>query len=78
MDEAIGLIRTAQHFSNSKRVIFWWKKVSPDVKKVFNNKKIFNKAFIKWKHKKTLKGQAKDVTAQSLINFGKLFKPSKD
>jgi len=73
MDEAIGLIRTAQQFSNSKRVISWWDKVSADVHKVFLTKKEFNKAYIKWKHKKKLKGQAKGVTAQSLIEFAGLF-----
>ena len=73
LDEAIGLIRTAQQFSSSKRVINWWKKVSPDVLKVLSNKKKFNKAFIKWKYKKTLKGQAKDVIAHDLIDFANLF-----
>ena len=73
LDEAIGLIRTAQQFSSSKRVIYWWNKVSSDVHKVFSNKKKFNKAFIKWKYKKTLKGQAKDVVAQNLIDFANLF-----
>ncbi len=73
MDEAIGLIRTAQQFSESKRVINLWKKVKNDVKKVFNNKKIYNSAFRKWKIKKTKKGQAKGVTSKSLIEFGKLF-----
>tara|TARA_B100000683_G_scaffold191454_1_gene184519 strand:+ start:28 stop:423 length:396 start_codon:yes stop_codon:yes gene_type:complete len=74
MDEAIGLIRTAQQFSDSKRVMTWWVKVLPDVKKVLSNKSKFNKEFIKWKRKKTKKGQAKGVTAQSLINFAKLFR----
>ena len=73
LDEAIGLIRTAQQFSSSKRVIYWWNKVSSDVHKVFSNKKKFNKAFIKWKYKKTLKGQAKDVEAHDLIDFANLF-----
>ena len=72
LDEAIGLIRTAQHFSESKRVMFWWEKVSEDVRKVLSKRK-FNKAFKKWKKKKTLKGQAKGVTAQSLIDFARLF-----
>ena len=73
LDEAIGLIRTAQQFSSSKRVIYWWEKVSSDVQKVLSNKKKFDKAFIKWKYKKTLKGQAKDVVAQNLIDFADLF-----
>ena len=73
LDEAIGLIRTAQHFSDSKRVMYWWEKVSADVQKVLSNKKKFNKAFKEWKYKKALKGQAKDVTSQHLINFANLF-----
>ena len=73
LDEAIGLIRTAQQFSSSKRVIYWWNKVYSDVHKVLSNKKKFNKAFIKWKYKKTLKGQAKDVKAHDLIDFANLF-----
>ena len=66
LDEAIGLIRTAQQFSESKRVMAWWNKVSPDVKKTLSNKKEYNKAFKEWKKKKTLKGQAKGVTSKSL------------
>ena len=73
LDEAIGLIRTAQQFSDSKRVIYWWKKVISDVQTVLSNKKKFKKAFVKWKHKKTLKGQAKDVIAENLIDFANLF-----
>lgn len=73
LDEAIGLIRTAQQFSESKRVIAWWNKVYPDVKKVFSNKREYNKAFKQWKKKKTLKGQAKGVTAESLRDFAGLF-----
>jgi hypothetical protein len=73
LDEAIGLIRTAQQFSESKRVIAWWNKVRIDVKKVFPSKRIYNSAFTKWKKKKTQKGQAKGVTAQHLIDFAKLF-----
>lgn len=74
LDEAIGLIRTAQQFSNSKRVLNKWMKVSNDVKKVFYNKKIFIKAFKKWKIKKTKKGQAQNVEAIHLIQFAHLFK----
>ena len=73
LDEAIGLIRTAQQFSESKRVMLWWNKVKNDVKKTLSNKKEFNNAFKKWKKKKTLKGQAKGVTAKSLIEFAKLY-----
>jgi len=73
LDEAIGLIRTAQQFSESKRVMAWWNKVSPDVKKTLSNKKEYNKAFKEWKKKKTLKGQAKGVTSKSLSDFAGLF-----
>lgn len=73
LDEAIGLVRTAQHFSESKRVISWWKKVYPDVKKVLSDKKKFSKAFITWKHKKTIKKQAQEVTLKSLIDFMKYY-----
>ena len=73
LDEAIGLIRAAQQFSESKRVMNLWNKVSKDVKKVLLNKTEFNKAFTKWKIKKTKKNQAKDVTKESLISFAKLF-----
>ena len=74
LDEAIGLIRTVQQFSNSKRVMNWWNKISADVKKVLSNKSKFKVAFAKWKHKKKLKGQANGITADSLIKFAKLFK----
>ena len=73
LDEAIGLIRTAQQFSDSKRVMAWWCKVKGDVKKALSNKKEFSKAFREWKKKKTLKGQAKGVTAKSLIKFAGLY-----
>ena len=73
LDEAIGLIRTAQQFSSSKRVMYWLEKVSSDVHKVLSNKKKFNEAFTVWKYKKTLKGQAKDVISQDLIDFANLF-----
>ena len=73
MDEAIGLMRTAQQFSDSKRVLNCWHKVKDDVKKVFKNKSQYNKAFKKWKHKKTLKNQAKEVTSKSLLDFYELF-----
>ena len=74
LDEAIGLIRTAQQFSESKRVIAWWNKVRTDVEKVFPSKRIYNNAFIIWKKKKTQKGQAKGITAQNLLDFAKFFK----
>ena len=56
-DEAIGLIRTAQQFNDSKRVMAWWYKVKNDVKKTLSNKKEYNRAFIEWKKKKTLKAK---------------------
>ena len=74
LDEAIGLIRAAQQFSESKRVLFWWEKIYTDVKTVLSNKQKFDKAFVKWKKRKTRKKQALDVTKQSLIDFAKLFK----
>ena len=64
-DEAIGLIRTAQQFNDSKRVMAWWYKVKNDVKKILSNKKEYNRAFREWKKKKTLKSQAKGVTAKA-------------
>ena len=74
LDEAIGLIRTAQQFNESKLVIRLFKKVINDIRLVFSSKKIFSKAFKKWKIKKTKKGQAKGVTENHLIEFAKLFK----
>ena len=73
LDEAIGLIRTAQQFNESKLVIRLFKKVINDIRLVFSSKKIFSKAFKKWKIKKTKKGQAKGVTENHLIEFAKLF-----
>ena len=49
LDEAIGLIRTAQQFSESKRVMAQWCKVKNDVKTALSNNKEFNKAFKIWK-----------------------------
>ena len=74
LDEAIGLIRAAQQFSESKRVLFWWEKIHNDVKTVLSNKQKFDKAFVQWKKRKTLKKQALNVTKKSLINFAQLFK----
>tara|TARA_Y200000002_G_C22617167_1_gene636540 strand:+ start:385 stop:780 length:396 start_codon:yes stop_codon:yes gene_type:complete len=74
LDEAIGLIRAAQQFSESKRVLFWWEKIHTDVKTVLSNKQKFDKAFVQWKKRKTLKKQALNVTKKSLINFAQLFK----
>ena len=74
LDEAIGLIRAAQQFLESKRVLFWWEKIHNDVKTVLSNKQKFDKAFVQWKKRKTLKKQALNVTKKSLINFAQLFK----
>jgi len=71
-DEAMGLIRTAQHFNKSKRVMDYWRKVRPDVKLVFANECDFIDAFKKWKQKKLQKGQAKDVEPEHLIRFARL------
>jgi len=71
-DEAMGLIRTAQHFHKSKRVMDYWRKVRPDVKLVFANEDDFINAFKKWKQKKLQKGQAKDVEPEHLIRFARL------
>ena len=43
----------------------WWYKVKNDVKKILSNKKEYNRAFREWKKKKTLKSQAKGVTAKA-------------
>ena len=69
LNESIGLIRTAQQFRNSKRVLKKWRLVSGDVLKVLFNKKIFTKAFKLWKQKKTIKHQAKGVKVQHLMRF---------
>jgi len=74
LDEAIGLIRTVQQFYKSKRVLKLWNNVKGDVRRVFTSKKIFSKAFKKWKIRKTKKGQAKGVKKDDLIKFAKLFK----
>jgi hypothetical protein len=71
-DEAIGLIRTSQQFSNSKSVISLWKKVRNDVFIVFRSQKIFMDTFAKWHAKKLKKNQARDVLPQHLIDFAGL------
>jgi hypothetical protein len=53
----------------SKRVCKLWEKVKGDVKKVFPTKKIFLKAFKKWKIKKTKKKQAIGVEAVHLLKY---------
>ena len=62
LDEAMGLIRTAQQFSGSKRVMKKWNWVAPDVRKVFTSKKVFNEAFIKWHAKKKKRSSKRSET----------------
>ena len=66
-DEAMGLIRTVQQFSGSKRVVALWEKVRKDVAMVFPTSAVFNKTFTKWHAKKLAKKQALGVTADDLI-----------
>ena len=68
-DEAVGRIRTYQQVMGSKRVCKLWEKVKEDVRKVFPTKKIFLKAFKKWKIKKTKKKQALGVEARHLLKY---------
>lgn len=67
-DEAMGLIRTVQQFSGSKRVVALWEKVRKDVAMVFPTRAVFNKTFKKWHAKKLAKKQALGVTVDELIN----------
>jgi hypothetical protein len=71
-DEAIGLIRTFQHFQDSKRVVSLWKKVRKDVLHVFPTRNIFIKAFVKWHKKKIQKNQALGVTLEERIDISKI------
>jgi len=71
-DEAIGLIRTFQHFQKSKRVVALWKKVRKDVLLVFPTHQVFLETFEKWHQKKLKKNQAKDVTPYDLIEIAKM------
>ena len=62
--------RKLKEFSiGSKRVCKLWEKVKGDVRKVFPTKKIFLKAFKKWKIKKTKKKQALGVEARHLLKY---------
>lgn len=69
LDEAMGLIRTAQQFSGSEKVMEKWNWVSSDVRKVFVNREIFEDTFNKWHKKKLEKGQAKGVISMDLLEF---------
>jgi len=66
-DEAMGLIRTVQQFSESKRVVALWMKVRKDVSVVFPSRAVFNTTFNKWHAKKLAKKQALGVVADDLI-----------
>ena len=66
-DEAMGLIRTVQQFSGSKRVVALWEKVRKDVAIVFPTRAVFNNTFKKWHAKKLAKKQALGVTVDDLI-----------
>jgi hypothetical protein len=66
-DEAMGLIRTVQQFSGSKRVVALWEKVRKDVAIVFPTRAVFNNTFKKWHAKKMAKKQALGVTVDDLI-----------
>ena len=72
IDEAIGLIRTAHQFHDSKRVMKKWYAVSCDVLKVLYNKRVFLRGFRKWHKKKLKKGQAKGVKPSHLSDFAGL------
>jgi len=71
-DEAIGLIRTFQHFQKSKRVVALWKKVRKDVLQVFPTRQVFLETFEKWHQKKLKKNQAKDIVPDDLIKIAKM------
>ena len=72
LDEGMGLIRTAQQFQESKRVMNKWEKVKPDILKVFKKKKTFMDTFKKWHHKKLCKNQALGVKPEHLMEFAGL------
>jgi hypothetical protein len=64
-EETIGLFRTAQQFPKVKEELNAY---LPDILKAFDSFD-YNQQFSKWKAKKDAKGQAKDVTSQSLKTF---------
>jgi hypothetical protein len=71
-DEAIGLIRAVQQFSDSKRVIALWSKVRKDIACVFPTRKQFLESFAKWHVKKLAKKQAIGVLPDDLIRVARL------
>lgn len=68
-DEAMGILRTVQQFSESKRVVALWKKIKPDVSIIFPTRKIFNATFTTWHTKKLAKKQAIGVIPESLFRI---------
>ncbi len=73
-DEAMGVIRTVQQFSGSKRVMALWAKVRRDVTSasVFPTRAAFSAAFVAWHAKKLAKNQALGVTPDDLIRVARL------
>ena len=59
-EEAMGLLRLAQHWPDNADVRLTVRKVIKDINKVFPTKESFNEAFDKWKAAKVKKGQAKE------------------
>lgn len=71
-DEAMGLIRTVQQFSGSKRVVALWGKVRKDVAVVFSSRAVFNATFKKWHAKKLAKKQALGVVVDDLLQVTRI------
>ena len=70
LDEAIGLIRTAQQFENAPKVKNLWERVKKDIYVLFQNeKKRFEIAFDEWHKKKIKKGQALGLKMEVLIEW---------
>jgi len=59
-EEAMGLLRLAQHWPDNADVRLTVRKVIKDINKVFPTKESFNEAFDKWKAAKIKKGQAQE------------------
>ena len=70
LDEAIGLIRTAQQFEDVPKVKNLWDRVKKDIYALFQNeKKRFEIAFDEWHKKKIKKGQALGLKMDDLIGW---------
>lgn len=70
LDEAIGLIRTAQQFENAPKVKNLWERVKKDIYVLFQNeKKRFEIAFEEWHKKKIKKGQSLHLKMADLIEW---------